>query len=179
MSATSERLMNDPNAGIARVVQAAQESLTDSMVERLTTTAANGLEVVDRLNEPETKAAVMSTIDWLTELHRTGALETLFQLVTLIHGARNALTDNMVERLFAFMEHMVNNLTTEEVAELAQNATIAMEQAARETQGTTAPGGLFATLKLLSKPESQQAIQYLTAFACRMRGIAVEAKSRG
>ena len=178
MSATSERLMNDPNAGVARLVQAAQESLTDSMVERLSTTAANGLEVIDRLNEPETKAAVMSTIDWLTELHRTGALETMFQLVTLMHGMRNALTDNMVERLFAFMEHMTNNLATEEVAELAQNATIALEQAAGETRAKPASGGVLATLKMLGKPESQQALQFLLSFACRMRGIAVEEESR-
>jgi len=36
----------------------------------------------------------------------------------LVQAAREALTDNMVERLFAFMEHMTNNLATEEVAEL-------------------------------------------------------------
>lgn len=178
MSATSASMGNDPTAGISRLVQAAQESLTDSMVERLTTTAANGLEVVDRLNDPETKAAVMATVDWITELHRTGALDTLFQLVTLMHGARNALTDSMVERLFAFMEHMTNNLATEDVAELAQDATRAIEQAAAETKAKPAQGGLLATLSMLSKPESAQAIQFLLAFACRMRGIAVEEQSR-
>jgi uncharacterized protein YjgD (DUF1641 family) len=171
-------MANDPNAGIARLVQAAQESLTDSMVERLTTTAANGLEVVDRLNDPETMAAVMSTIDWITELHRTGALDTLFQLVTLLHGARAALTDNMVERLFAFMEHMANNLATENVAELAQDATLAIEHATEETRARPAKGGLIATLAMLSKPESAQAIQFLLAFVCSMRGIAVEEQSR-
>lgn len=174
MAATTASMANDPNAGIGRVLQAVQESLTDSMVERLTTTAANGLEVVDRLNDPETRAAVMSTIDWLTELHRTGALDTLFQLVALLHGTRNALTDNIVERLFAFMEHMMNNLATEEVAELAQNATRALEEAADETRQSPATGGLIATLSMLSKPESAQALQFLMAFACRMRGIAVE-----
>ena len=178
MSVTSASMANDPTAGINRLVQAAQESLTDSMVERLTATAANGLEVLDRLNDPETRAAVMATVDWVTELHRTGALETLFQLVTLIHGTRNALTDSMVERLFAFMEHMTNTLATEEVAELAQDATRAIEQAAHETKAKPATGGLFATLSMLSKPESAQAIQFLLAFACRMRGTATGEQSR-
>ena len=177
MSATTGSFANDPTAGIDRLVQAAQEALTDNMVERLTATAANGLEVVDRLNDPQTQAAVMSTIDWLTELHRTGALDTLFQLVTLVHGVRNALTDNMVERLFAFMEHMTNNLATEEVAELAQNATRALGQAAEETRRKPATGGLFATLSMLSKPESAQALQYLMAFVCRMRGMAAIERS--
>jgi uncharacterized protein YjgD (DUF1641 family) len=172
MAATTASMANDPTAGIDRLVQAAQEALTDSMVERLTATAANGLEVVDRLNDPQTQAAVMSTIDWLTELHRTGALDTLFQLVTLLHGARNALTDNMVERLFAFLEHMTNTIATEEVAELAQNATHALEEAADETRSKPASGGVLATLSMLSKPESAQALQFLMAFAGRMRGLA-------
>lgn len=95
----------------------------------------------------------------------------------LVQAARETLTDNMVERLFAFMEHMTNNLATEEVAELAQNATRALEQAADETRRKPATGGLFATLSMLSKPESAQALQYLMACVCRMRGIAAEQQS--
>ena len=174
MSASTASMANDPTAGLDRLVQAAQEALTDSMVERLTTTAANGLEVVDRLNDPQTQAAVMSTIDWLTELHRTGALDTLFQLVTVLHGLRNALTDNMVERLFAFMEHLTNTVATEEVADLAQSATLALEQAAEETRRKPAAGGVLATLSMLGKPESAQALQFLMEFAGRMRTMAAE-----
>ena len=174
MSASTASMANDPTAGLDRLVQAAQEALTDSMVERLTTTAANGLEVVDRLNDPQTQAAVMSTIDWLTELHRTGALDTLFQLVTVLHGLRNALTDNMVERLFAFMEHLTNTVATEEVADLAQSATLALEQAAEETRRKPAAGGVLATLSMLGKPESAQALQFLMEFASRMQTMAAE-----
>ena len=171
---TDMSLPNDPTGDMTRLVQAMQESLTDSMVERLSITAANGLEVVDRLNDEDTKDAVMALIDGLTELHRSGAMDTAFQLITLIHGCREAMTDNMVERLFGFMQHMVNNLANEEIASLAGNATEAMSHASTEASGHKSSGGMLATLSMLSKPESQQAIQFMLSFACKMRSLSVE-----
>jgi len=167
---------NDPSGDMSRLVLAMQESLTDGMVERLSVTAANGLEVIDKLNDEDTKDAVLALIDRLTELHRTGALDTLFQLVTLLHGCRDAVTDNMVERIFAFMEHMVTNLANEEVAALAHNAKEAMAHASREASGHQAKGGMLSTLSMLSKPESQQALQFLLTFACEMRSLSVDDK---
>jgi uncharacterized protein YjgD (DUF1641 family) len=160
----------DTQAGTMRLIQAAQESLTDSMVERLSTTGANALEVVDRLNDEDTRDAVNFLIDKVTELHRSGALSTMFDLLILLHGARNALTDSMVERLFVFSEHMINNLATEELATLAGDATDAMHEAAEETADKKSTGGLMATIRMLSQPETQNALQFLMAFACKMRG---------
>ena len=160
----------DSQAGAMRLFQAAQESLTDSMVERLSVTGANALEIVDRLNDEDTKAAVNFMLDKVTDLHRSGALGTLFDVVVLAHGVRNALTDNMVERLFVFVEHMINNLTTEELANLASDATEAMQEAAEATAGKKSSGGLMQTVRLLSDPDTQNALQFLMAFACKMRG---------
>jgi len=155
---------------VVRLVQAASEAMTDSMVERLSITSANALEVVDRLNEEDTRDAVMSVIDKMTDLHRSGALETLFDTANLLHGAKSALTDNMVERLFIFVEHMINNLANEEIAEMAHNARRAMEEAVDETseQGTS-KGGLISMVSMLSKPETQRSLQFLLAFACKMQ----------
>ncbi len=171
---TDMSLPNDPNGDISRLIQAASDSLTDGMVERLSVTAANGLEIVNRLNDEDTKDAVLTLIDRLTELHRTGALDTMFQLAAVIHGSREALTDSMVERLFAFMEHMVNNLANEEIADLAHNAKEAMKHASDEAAGHEPTGGVFSILSMLSKPESQQALQFLLAFACKMRTLSVK-----
>jgi len=91
--------MSETQENTLRLVKSASEAMTDGMVERMATTGSNVLEVLDRLNEEDTRDAVMSTIDRLTELHRSGALNTLFDLVTLMHAGRSALTDNMVERL--------------------------------------------------------------------------------
>lgn len=156
-------------ADVVRLVQAASEAMTDNMVERLSITSANALEVVDRLNDEDTRDAVMSVIDKMTELHRSGALETLFDTVSMLHGARSALTDNMVERLFIFVEHMINNLANEEIAEMAHNTRRAMEEAVDETSAQGAPsGGLLSMVSMLSKPETQNALQFLLAFACKM-----------
>ncbi len=157
-------------ADVISLVQAAGESLTDSMVERLTVTGANALEVVDRLNDEDTHDAVMSLIDKLTDMHRSGALNTLFDVLTLVHGARSAMTDSMVERLFIFVEHMFNNLANEEMADLAHNARNAMEEAVAETAARGKPGGgLMSTISMLGKPETQQALQFLLTFATKMQ----------
>ncbi len=157
-------------ADVVRLAQAASESLTDSMVERLSITGANALEIVDRLNDEDTRDAVMSLIDKVTDMHRSGALSTLFEVLTLMHGARSALTDSMVERLFIFVEHMVNNLATEEMADMAHNAHTAMEAAVAETAAKGKPsGGIMSTISLLGKPETQQSLQFLLAFAGKMQ----------
>jgi uncharacterized protein YjgD (DUF1641 family) len=163
-------LPNEPQPSeIERLTLAMREALTDSMVERLSVTSANALEVVDRLNDDETRAAVHSVIDQISELHRIGALQTLFDFVALFHAARSAATDNIVERLFAFLEHILNTVGSEEMASLADNMRLSMDEAAAETAATPASGGLFSALKLLSKPESQQSLQFLLTFGEKLR----------
>ena len=168
--------MSDTNskADVVWLAQAAQEALTDTMVERLSVTGANALEVIDRLNDEDTRDAVMSLIDKVTEMHRIGAMDTLFEALTMMHGARAALTDNMVERLFVFAEHMINNLANEEVAVMAHNANMAMDEAVDQIRSLPEPsGGLLSTMRMLSNPQSQKALQFLLAFACRLQAHSV------
>jgi len=161
-------------ADVLRVAQAAQEALTDTMIERLSITGANAMEVVDRLNDEETRDAVIFLIDKITDLHRIGALQTLFEAVTTLHGARSALTDNMIERLFIFVEHMINNLANEEVAAMTHNARMAMEEAVDEIRSRPAPsGGMLSTIKMLSRPEANRALQFMLAFACKLQAHSV------
>ena len=167
---TAPSLSNQPPLSeTERLVLAVREALTDSMVERLSVTGANALELVDRLNEEETRDAVHGLIDRVTELHRIGALETLFDMVALIHAMRSAATDNIVERLFGFMEHILNTIGTEDMARLADNVRQSMEDAATEAAAQPAKGGVFSTLSLLSKPESQQSLQFLLAFGQKLQ----------
>ena len=90
---TDTLLPNRPEDEGSRLVLAAREALTDSMVERLAATGANALELIDRLNDEATSAALHSLIDRLTEMHKVGALDTLCDTVMMLHAARNALTD--------------------------------------------------------------------------------------
>ncbi len=82
----------------------------------------------------------------------------------------------MVERLFAFMEHMVTNLANEEIVTVAHNAKEAMGHAAAEASSHQSSGGMLATLKMLSNPESQLALQFMLSFACEMRNLSVDEK---
>lgn len=163
-------LANEPAPSEAeRLLIAMREALTDTMVERLSVTGANALELVDRLNDEETRDAVHSTIDRLVELHRVGALHTMFDLIVLLHAMRSAATDNIVERLFGFAEHALNTVGSEEMAKLADNVRQSMDEAAAESAAKPARGGLFATLSLLSKPESQRSLQFLLGFGEKLR----------
>jgi len=161
--APTKQLRNEPVSELERLVAAAQDALTDTMVERLSTTAANTLDVVDRLNDDDTREAIHFAVDRLTELHRTGGLKTLFEMVTLLHAAREAATDNIIERMFAFFEHMLNNVATEEMAILADNLRVSVEQAAAQTQAAPVKGGLVSTISMLSKPETQRSLQFFMA----------------
>jgi|GEM_PF-492469 len=172
MSETTPLTNEMPNDA-ERLAKAVTEALTDSMVERLTNTGANAMEVVDKLNDEDTRDALMYAMDRLTDLHRVGALETLFSLLELVHGAKSAMTDSMVDRLFVFVEHMATNLATEELATLAHNARRAMEEAIDETAEKPTSGGLMTTIGMLSKPETQQALQLMLAFSSKLQSRAV------
>jgi uncharacterized protein YjgD (DUF1641 family) len=162
-------ISNQPVDEIARLTLAAREALTDAMVERLATTGASALELVDRLNDEQTSAAVHTLLDRLTELHKLGALDTLFDLVTLLHAARNAATDNIIERLFTFFEQMINTVGNEEMGMLAGNARIAIEEAAEETAKMPVRGGVMPMLSMLSKPETQRSLAFLLAFSAKLQ----------
>lgn len=161
--------MSDTQDATLRLVQAASDAMTDGMVERMAETGGNTLEVLDRLNDEDTRDAVLNTIDRLTELQRSGALDTLFDLVVLMHGMRSALTDSMVERLVVWAETMINNVANEHLAEFAGETVDAMHEAAVETADQKSTGGLMSTMSMLSQPETQQALKFLMTFACKMQ----------
>jgi len=166
---TDMTLSNQPPDEMGRLTLAAREALTDGMIERLATLGGNAIELLDRLNDPNTSAAVHTMIDRLTEMHKVGALDTVCDLAMTLHAVRNALTDNMVERLFMFAESMINTVGNEAMGELAENARLALEEAASEAKGAQPKGGVMGTLSLLSKPETQRSLAFLLAFSAKLQ----------
>lgn len=156
-------------AEMQRLFGVVSDALTDGMVERAATTYGSVLEVVDHIAEPDTLAAVHCVLDELTTLHRTGGLTSLFEMVHFFNALRNASTDGIVERGAIFIEHMVNNLATEDIANLASNATEAMHEAQEETAKIRHSGGLFSTLGMISKPETQASLHFLLTFAQKLQ----------
>ena len=158
-----------PTSPLEAVARAATEALTDGMVERLAVTGGHGLELLDRLNDDETRAAVHHALDALTTMHRTGQLDTLVEVVSLAHSARAALTDGMVERLCQFIEVMITNLATAEIAELARETEGAFYDAAQEC-AASAPKSLFGVVRELAKPETLRMISLMLAFGRSLEG---------
>lgn len=158
---------------LAQLAQGARNALCDSMVERLTSTAGNVMEVADKLNDPDVRDGLVTLLDGIAEMQRNGALETLLQLVQVVHAMRRASTDSMVERAFGFMEHMASNLATEDLATLAHEAKAAMEDAIDHCNIPGGGGGMFGTLKMISNPETQEALRFMLAFSCSLRKRAV------
>ena len=147
----------------------ASQALNDAMVERLVTTAAYGIELLDRLNDEDTLAAVHRVIDGLTTMHQTGSLDAVFEIAEILQAARSAMTDQMVERLYEFMETMVNSLATQDVAHFAREAEQSLYEAADWCHGTEAPKGVLGVLRSLSKPETIQTLNFLVAFGNSLR----------
>ncbi|CAA7614577.1 conserved hypothetical protein [Candidatus Terasakiella magnetica] len=155
---------------MGRLVQGVRDALSDSMVERITGTAGNALEVVDKLNEPDVKEGLLSLLDAVGTLHRTGALQTLIDAMFMIHALRSAATDSMVDRAFAFIEHMANNLGTEDLATLAHEAKGALEDAIDSCNiPGSASGGLIGTMRMLSQKETQEALRFMLSFSCSLK----------
>lgn len=148
---------------------AASQALNDAMVERLVTTAAHGIEVLDRLNDEDTRAAVHRLIDGLTTMHVTGSLDGVLELAEMLQAARSAMTDQMVERLYGFMETMVTSLATQNVAQFAQDAELSLYEAADWCNGPEAPKGMLGVLRSLSKPETIQTLNLMVAFGNCLR----------
>lgn len=162
-------LPNQPVNDATRLLQAGRESLTDAMVERLSVASANALELVDRLNDERTREAIHSAIDRLTELHKVGALDTLCNLVMVLHAARDAWTDTIIERLFTFFEQMINTVGNEAMGTLADNVCQALDESAFEASQSTPRGGLFGTLAQLAKPETQRTLLFLLNFGEKLQ----------
>ena len=94
------------------------------------------------------------------------------QVVSLAHAARAALTDSMVERLCQFVEVMVTNLATAEIAELARETEAAFHDAAEECAASS-PKNLFGVIRDLARPETFRMISLMLAF-----GRSLEARSK-
>ena len=173
-AASDAGFANAPADEIGGLVQAVREALTDSMVERLAAMAGTTLALLDRLGEERTGAAVHALLDRLTELHAVGALDTLCDLAMLVHAARSAATDNIVERLFVLLEQIAAMLANESMAAAAENAVQALNEAAGEAPRHAPRGGILAGLTFLGKPETQRALGFLLAFGEKLRQRTVQ-----
>ena len=82
-------------ARLARLVGAAEDTLTDEMVGRLAQAASQGLDVLDDLQ----RHRISEVLPIVGELTASGDLARLVRLARLVGAAEDAMTDDLVTRL--------------------------------------------------------------------------------
>jgi uncharacterized protein YjgD (DUF1641 family) len=155
--------VSDTRHEVDLLVHAFRESLTDNIVERLATTATTVLGITDRLNNEDTADAVHGVIDKLTDLHKLGALDTLYECVLAIHAVREAMTDNIIERGVVYIERITNTVGSDVLLDCIDDVLTALEKASTKSASDNG-GGALSTFWLLLKPESQQTIRFMLRF---------------
>lgn len=180
------------------LLRAARDSVSDDMIARLTDSASQALELLDRVN----RSGVADALPAIAEMVRTGDLERITRYARVAGAAEDAVTDDMIGRFATLAGEatvMVDRLNTSGVTKLIDllgqlNSTGALDrmaqklpalvdnlelietmfaclaEASREVKNAPPPGGgLFPLLAMMRDPENQKALQFFMAVGRRMR----------
>jgi uncharacterized protein YjgD (DUF1641 family) len=169
-------------ADLARLVGAAEDSLSDDIVGRVSSAVAGGLDLLDRLN----RSGLARALPTITRLVESGDLERLASLARLVGALEDSLSDDIVNRLAtvatelaALVDKLARNpgflrlidvLGRDEVQcgliDLAESACAAKRELAQQP----APGGgVFSVLRIASDPDTQSALLFFSQVAGQMR----------
>ena len=164
---------------LERVVAAARDSLTDEMVSRLSATAADGMDLLDKVN----RSGVAAALPAISQLVANGDLERLVALARTYGAAQDAMTDEMVTRLAgtvaeslslmdrvnrAGLDRLVGSI--EQLSGVLERTLGALEAANREmTSRPAAPGGVGGLWAMMRSPENQETLRFLLAFGRAFR----------
>ena len=119
------------------------------------------------LGEEGTSEALTDLISKINELHKTGGIETLFELVSLLHAMRSAASDKLVERILKAAGRTTDVLTDEQTLSLLEDVRDSIRFASMSEKGKSL--GFLSSLKLLAKSESRQTIAFLIRFASELK----------
>jgi uncharacterized protein YjgD (DUF1641 family) len=183
---------------LERIAAAARDSLTDEMVGRLSATAAEGMDLLDKVN----RSGVAGALPALAQLVANGDLDRLIALARTYGAAQDALTDEMVgrmaetmaeslsivdrlhraglDRLVGALERLasggaldrLDEATTRLAAgmELLERAICSLDAAKQEIASRPAAGGGLGGLwQLMRQPENQETLRFLLAFGREFR----------
>lgn len=169
-------------ADLARLAGAAEDTLSDDIVGRISGAAAGGLDLLDRVN----RSGITRALPTITRLVESGDLERLAGFVRLVGAVEDSLSDDIVNRLAtvatelaALVDKLARNpgflrlidvLGREEVQcgliDLAESACSAKRELAQQPAPA---GGVFGLLRLASDPGTQSALRFVSLVAARMR----------
>jgi len=192
-----------PGEELESLLRAARDSVSDDMIARLTDTASQGLELMDRVN----RSGVADALPAIAALVRSGDLERLTHYARMLGAAEDALTDDMIGRfatlagegtlvldrlnrsgvtqLITLLDQMNSTGALDRIAAklpaLVDNLAVierllaCVAEASKEVKEAPAPGGgLMPLLGMLRDPENQKAIQFGLALGRRLRKTSLQ-----
>jgi uncharacterized protein YjgD (DUF1641 family) len=169
-------------ADVARVVGAAEDSVTDDIIGRVSEAAVGGLDLLDRVN----RSGVVRALPAITQLVENGDLDRLVSLARLIGSIEDSLSDDIVNRVSVVATEMaslvdklsrndgfmrlVDILGRDEVqcalVDLAEAACTAKKEMAELPPAKGGLGGLFSLAK---DPGTHEALRFVGLVSRQMR----------
>jgi len=167
---------------IERLVTGARDALTDDMVNRLSATLGEGLDLLDRVN----RSGIARALPTITQLVENGDLDRLVGLARLIGAVEDSLSDDIVKRLSIVateMASLVDKLARNEGfvrlidilgREEVQCALVDVAEAAcaAKTEAAALPparGGLGGLLQMAKDPGTQDALRFMGLVSKQLR----------
>lgn len=164
---------------LERVVAAARDSLTDEMVSRLSTTMAEGMDLLDKVN----RSGVGRALPAISQLVENGDLDRLVALARTYGAAQDSLTDEMVSRLAATLAESLSLMdrlhragldrlvgSIEQLSQMLEHTIGSLEAANTEMKSQPpASGGFGGLWALMRSPENQETLRFLLAFGRAFR----------
>ena len=184
---------------LERLAAAARDSLTDEMVARLSSTAAEGMDLLDQVN----RSGVAKALPAMAQLVANGDLDRLVALARTYAAAQDSLTDEMVsriaetmgasislmdrlnragvDRLVGVLERLAATGALERLEHLADQLGAALDIPGRVVGALdaadrdmsakpAAAGGLGGLWGLMRERENQETLRFLLAVGRGMRG---------
>jgi uncharacterized protein YjgD (DUF1641 family) len=172
----------DRLVALARALGSAADALSDDIVSRLAGTAADGLDLLDRVN----RSGVARALPAFAALVENGDLDRLVALARALGSAADALSDDIVSRLAQTVGDalvLVDRATRSGLADrlialadqiersrLLSDVLTALEATSRRLEGEPPPrGGVGGLLALLRDPEVQSALRFGAHFLNQFR----------
>ncbi len=172
----------DRLVALARVFGAVGDALSDDIVTRLSATAVDGIDLLDRAN----RSGIARALPAIAALVENGDLDRLVALARLIGGMSDTLSDDIVTRLAQTAGDalvLIDRLTRSGLADrlvvladLVERSNLladlmqALERTAADDAGKPQPEGGFGGLwQVLRSPETQAALRYAAAALAHFR----------
>ncbi len=171
-------------ADIARLIGAAEDSMSDDIVKRLSETAVGGLDLLDRVN----RSGVLRALPAITRLVENGDLDRLISLARLVAAIEDSLSDDVVSRLALVatelaslvdklartegFERLIDILGREHVQcaldDMAEATCAAKAEAA---QLPPSKGGLVGLWQMAKDSDTQDALRFMALVSKQLRKL--------